>query len=298
MEVRPVGRCRRPGYPSRDEVLRDPGLLRRNVPPAWRKSARVTAAMSIMLAVGQQTNSGCGCDPAPKVAPLFFHGGGVGSAGCLVVTAPVFLSEEEALKAISEEFESAGISLSRRDVTLDDVLVPRHELTGYDPETFEWIYKTEMFPLKVDLVDLAGRVAVEYVATDDCFNLGAKPGSDTIQKYACREVASGVGTLIRASRKAPKMFYGVFYDPMTSLVEESETVSTANTKTGAGTSDAGRAAKGGSDAPNGFKPNESEILEKQLNRYKKYDEARQLSRDQLRLQVRDFIEWLKGQGVI
>jgi hypothetical protein len=47
------------------------------------------------------------------VAPIFEHGEGRGATGCVVVTFPVFLSEEEAMQVIREELAEHGIDLTR-----------------------------------------------------------------------------------------------------------------------------------------------------------------------------------------
>ena len=112
MEVRPVKTYRRPQYPQKTAVGRDPSLLRR-IPHRWAKNTAVLTALGMTL-----TFSACshGVSPAPAgsaapetpagsptpantpamVAPIFEHGGGSGSFGCVSVVAPYFLSEEEA----------------------------------------------------------------------------------------------------------------------------------------------------------------------------------------------------------
>ena len=57
------------------------------------------------------------------MAPVFIHGEGTGAYGCIAVTAPFFLSEEEAWEIIKSEAESyKGITFARNTPpVLEDV---------------------------------------------------------------------------------------------------------------------------------------------------------------------------------
>ena len=269
-QVRKVRRQRRPGYPTRPEVVRDPELLRRHVPSTWRKSAQVTAALSIMLAAGCQHGDPLKGGASKRVAPIFAHGNGRGTLGCVMVTPPTFLSEQDAVQLIAEELGKAGLSMSQTDVTLEKVLVPRIKWAKHDPKDKEPKTIQETHPLVMDLVNAENTVAVEYVGMEDYLQLGGEPARVSIQAFDFQTVAGKVAGVIGASRKAPKMRYGVFYDP----------IPVAKYPEWPGRENAKKVAEWGEEC-------------KKI-RAKALEDSKEL----LRAQVRDFIEWLKGQGAI
>jgi hypothetical protein len=62
---------------------------------------------------------------APAVAaPIFEHGEGHGSVGCVVITPPVFLSEEEALKIIRESLAGYGLDIRLDQMEITDIEIP------------------------------------------------------------------------------------------------------------------------------------------------------------------------------
>jgi hypothetical protein len=309
-QVRKVRRQRRPGYPTRPEVTRDAELLRRHVPSAWKKSAQVTAVLSIMLAAGCRNDVVTKDPTAVQVAPVFVHGEGMGSVGCVVTAPPAFLSEEEALGVISDELAKAGLSMTQRNLTLEQVLIPRLQFSGYFRRVFVSEFTENSFPLVADLVNPQKGVAVKYVAPADCDELGATPSDSTLRTYDCRDIAGKVGGALRTSRKAPGMAYGVFYDPMCRAEfpehprykQQREAIST---NAAADPSSPEAAAEKQKELEAWIKHREHAATEtrKEIDAWEKQSAqveatARAQSLDLLRAQVRDFIEWLKGQGAI
>ncbi len=302
--VRPVRRQRRPVYPTRPEVARDPELLRRHTPSAWRKSTQVTAALSILIASGCNGGGNPKGGKAEKVAPVFEHGEGRGVVGCVMVTPPVFVSEEEALQLISDELGRVGLTMSKQNVTLDRVLVPRVIFTGFDPKTQQPKREEKQFPLVVDLMDPVKSVAVEFVGTQDCLQLGGEPARISIQDYDCRGVAAKVGEVIRQTRKAPRMHYGLFYDPMLTAnmppKPKPETKGKQEPVNPTGTSNSLEVlgAKLRNLAASVEVEDKAKTAAWQEQCRQVYDDAKKESLELLRAQVKDFIEWLKGQGTI
>jgi hypothetical protein len=72
----------------------------------------------------------------PNVSPVFIHGRGRGSYGCVSVAPPSFLSEDEAFEVIQREAQKYGLVFSRDTAALEDVFVPAN--------TGEGLYKGEM----------------------------------------------------------------------------------------------------------------------------------------------------------
>lgn len=286
LRARPVRRYASPAFPTKLEVLADATQLEKHLPPAWFSRADMASAVTVFLAanaagcsgaVGQDRAAGTGTASAKAaiVAPLFEHGEGRGSVGCSAVAPPVFLSEEEALQVISEELTHHGLDMSQRDVEMSSVSI---KSVHYQRE-YNWvsgrieIRSTEKrAPLSVDLHDQNKRVAVEFVSRPDYFELGGRQSSASIQGYDLKQVSSDVAREVRRAGKG--VYFGTMYDPMTCL----SLPITRKIKRGESVG--------------------SPIEDPQAFWQKRQEAARAESRRMLRRQVRDFVDWLKGQGVI
>ncbi len=275
LECAPMKHCRFPVYPTRLEILADPDLLKRHIPPAWLSRGEMAGLLSVFLAVN---GTGCskdqpagsstrpaGNDLAGKaaiVAPVFEHGEGRGATGCVVVNPPVFLSEEEALQVITEELARAGLSSFEQEVTLEGVLIPPRRLQFKT----DWVggsHKAETVaiperakPLKVDLNDPTHRIAVEFIAHADYLDLGGASSMSTVQGYDMKDAASWVGKHVREQGRG--LYAAVLYDPVARLAVDRQ--------------------------PGDWR--------------KQMEEKKAESKRLLRLQVKDFVDWLKGQGAI
>jgi len=272
MDAKPVRRYRVPAYPTRLEVLADPDILARNVPHNWQQNALTATALGVFLAANSCALADEGPKPpSPKaavVAPIFDHGGGRGATGCVVVAPPVFLSEEEALQVITEELTKSGLEVTGKNVVLKGVEVPQHQehfrQVGDDwkEEIREVPGKGE--PLSADVADDKHHVAVEFVSGSDYFRLGGAMSGSTVQLYDFKDVAANVAKAVEKQR--PGVYFGTFYDPMVKLGRSQINV----------------------DDEKDWRTRWEQA------RKQGGTEAKRL----LRLQVKDFVDWLKGQGVI
>jgi hypothetical protein len=273
MDVKPVKRYRVPAYPTRLEVLADPGVLAQHVPHGWNRNAVTATALGVFLAANSYTHAESeGAQPtdskAAVVAPIFEHGDGRGSIGCVAVAPPVFLSEEEALQVINEELAQAGIETTGTNVVLDGVALSRRR---EDYRMVDGEYKREVIedestrtPLKADLTDSKHHIAIEFLSNDDYFPLGGASSMSTVQSYDFKDIAKRVVDTVK--KDGSGVYFGTFYDPMVSM----------------------RMDYSAGDIQEDWQTRWTEAREKGG------EEARRL----LRLQVKDFIDWLKGQGVI
>ncbi len=292
-QVRKVRRQRRPGYPTRPEVARDPELLRRHVPAAWKKSAQVTAALSIMLASAHAQDAPTKAK-TKHVAPIFEHGDGYNFYGGPPSSPPAYISEEEGCKIIAEELQKAGISAASRNEEFKDIPIRYDEkaIKKQDPwecsdddpsEHGGFSQRPKRFALKgdtalkVDLVDEQKGLAVEFVSFDDTQAMGGRLCYGMGVMTDVHGVAEALQTKIDAAEKAPAMYYGIFYDP------------TLPPK----------------DVPLQYAPKSASSEEKQriavnnnIAYRKSFEHPSPESIELLRAQVRDFITWLKGQGAI
>lgn len=264
MEIRPVKTYKVPGYPDKLTVLDDPDMLKR-VPERWKNNARALFAMSALFAV-----TAAGCGPVPDitsgkddgkdswiknnlalVAPIFEHGDGRGGFGCVSVSPPVFLSEEEAMDVIRAEAKDAGITLESDSPTLKSVRIPK---TMYYKPTDS----TKKGDLELDGYDADKKIAVEFVSIDDYENWHIKEHD---------WVSAGSYNFIDAAKllrnglegKTQGTTVGVFYDSA---------------------------------------PFDMSLWEQDLSFEEMEEELKERSVENLRQQVRDFIEWLKGEGII
>jgi len=65
------------------------------------------------------------------VAPLFIHGDGLGSFGCVSVAPHVFFSEEEAFQIIQEESKKYRLEFKKDEITIEDIEIPVTDLYPY-----------------------------------------------------------------------------------------------------------------------------------------------------------------------
>jgi hypothetical protein len=293
MTVKQVNRYGSPAYPTRLEVLAQPELLRRHVPPGWRKCAEVALAGAALLAASGVGLAGEKAGPPGKaaiVAPLFEHGEGRGVTGCVVHNPPVFLSEEEALQVIKEELAKTGVRLAEPGGDLPGVAIPRrmvHYKKVDDRHVSEVVeQKDKAKPVSLDAQDPERKVAVEFVSRQDYHDLGGPFSPSTVEEYDFKKVARELGE--RASASPRPIRLGVFYDPATvhdlqKMYGDDKELQALNEKR---------------------RLDKSPELQRLINERavqigrQWHDKAAAESRALLRQQVKDFADWLKAQGAI
>ena len=273
MRTESFNKYRTPRYPTKLQILEDPQLLEKHIPPAWLSNRELAAVLGLCLAAN---TAGCaengpngsttrkpiatGQSSANMVAPVFPKESAPaepvqdrGMPGCIAVAPPVFLSEEEALQVITEELNSNGIVLSERDVKIDSVTITGKAMEfrqDWISDTRDWKFKELTEQFEVDAVDPVNDVAVEYIAEKDekfFFAIDGIYGSRPAAELLTRQV----------SKQDIGLRLGTFYHPQEGL-------------------------------PRKFRWARGE------ERQEAVEECERL----LRLQVNDFVDWLKGQGVI
>jgi hypothetical protein len=282
MKPKPVQNIAQPAYPTRREVLAGAASF-----------ALVNLAGSSFVFAEAESD-------AIAVAPIFEHGDGRGATGCVVVSPPVFLSEEEAMQIIHEELVKHGVQL-KDGVVLESVRIPQRMRT-YD---FEEIgkkasektvveSKKHAKPFALSGIDSEKNIAVEFVSKQHYFDLGgvqesyssnelddtdARAETDSrgaraalhyssAQTYDFRTTAEFVAAQVKNQGKGP-IHLGLFYDPLRQ---------------------ARRTTREKDDL--------LELREALEMRGKSRDQKKDASKQLLRLQVQDFVAWLKEQQVI
>lgn len=305
LAARPVRRLHPPVYPTRLEVLANPEVLRRHsgLPDLFRGEGVPLAAALMAVGLGGCTDA----DPSPEarrkaalervaaaaiVAPIFEHGEGRGLTGCAVVSPAVFLSEEEALQVVREELSLADLDMTDSNVPMDDVRIRRFE---WGPAT-DWIGGKQSFrrlptpsrvPLELDLKDSQHAVAIEFVSMhDDAALRASSPGPLSVSEVEMIDTARQIARRVRADGRGA--FVGVFYDPV--FDRKALGLNPRNDDVARELRDLSRTVLvySGSYASEQDKQRSARIREMMSTEPKRL----------LREQVRDFVEWLKGQGAI
>jgi hypothetical protein len=304
MEAKPVKRIADPRYPTRLEVLADRELLEKHMPAAWKSCAEIASAAAILLTVNncwaQQPLSG-NVKTKAIVAPIFEHGEGRASDGCMVVNPPVFLSEQDAMQVIREELQKSGVILSDEKVILFDGSISQDQkklfenigkniqtgkskppvLQNFDPKT------GKIIPVVRESYDPRKKVGIAVVDKDDYHELGGAPSASSVQSYNFKKVAQEVRDLV--ATKDNDLYFGIFYDPTGARGKSNSQTNEFSNKLREL-----RAELQETTDPTAKQQKSDEI--KTL--MKQSLDPKQESRRLLRMQVKDFIDWLKGQGVI
>jgi len=258
-----------------------------------------TQAIEIDTEQAYNENATQGTTPEPanfiNVAPLFVHGAGTGSIGCEMIVPPVFMSEQEALAIIRSISEAAGLNLSA------SLTPPAYRATDNRTDSEyagEQDYALVLGGGKVglDLYDKNKNVAVAYISMREAGAKYVDSAGETIEDphgsayYNPRELARL--TIEDFAKQRGDISIGVLYDPGVSWGSE-----------------------GHQNVLNRFEENHRMLFDtyERLQNgnwpdefHEKYDEirseyeidARALIEQDLRNQVRDFLEWLQGQGII
>ncbi|MCL2757621.1 MAG: hypothetical protein FWD43_06045 [Coriobacteriia bacterium] len=280
LKITPVAKQVIPRYPDQYSTQLD-SLLLENKPLRWMKAPVTGAVLTAVVALGL-----AGCSPSvgattmgdpqplpttltdtphvlPNIpvdgsiqTPFFEHGRGIGSYGCVSITAPVFLSEADAYSIISTEFKRLDLTVQRGGPTVVDIQVP-----AVDPSYPGGSVGTTNGDLVFDFSVKDKNIVMEYVSYQDMEMWEAHGSYSTVYRYDYIEAAKTLNDSLNASY--PQNIHGVFYEP----------------------------------AELGFKINDSETPEREIIMYSS-EETRQRAQDELRAQVKDFIEWLIAQGVI
>ncbi|MDP4183245.1 MAG: hypothetical protein Q8942_19420 [Bacillota bacterium] len=318
MELKPIKNYKRPLYPTKSIVLKNPELLK-NLPSRWKNNIYVCIALSSLMAVsisGCQKyegtkgasvngstydqnpdivspdssaiasvtpnlglNSGCPAKNTTKVninssntisistnsivniptpnnnaneankliPPIFVHGDGRGSFGCVSVSPPVFLSEEEAYQVICEEAKSYGIEFIKDSIVIKDTYIPKTYI--YVDVKGNGIGK-DKGNLTVDGFDKNKKIGFEFVSKDDFIKWSVEQKCiSTAENYNLIDAAKVLREGL--AKKPDEASIGVFYDPVSKLLYDKE---------------------GKIQTLQGI--------------------------EELKLQVRDFLSWLKAQQII
>jgi hypothetical protein len=245
------------------------------MPERWKKSVYVNAALSTLLIF---TLTSCrerkvsGVDQNEKkaqVAPVFDHGNGRGSFGCMSIAPPSFLSEEEAFQVIQEEVKKYGISFEKEGLTIESVklpetkyyLRPEEKIENYK-EDGDIIDSSKIGDLKLDGYDGGKKIGFEFVSKEDYDSWHVEEGiRSSVEDFDFLSTAAILRDGLEKDNGEASI--GVFYNPMVMLSKE--------------------------ELKLGDEDRDWEGMAVKVN---------DMGKNELRMQVKDFLEWLKAQGII
>ena len=286
ISVTPVKKYTAPKYPTKIETVQTPGLLKK-LPTNWEKNVAVIAAVGMLGAMSltscrvfeSDTETGrpsptSGENPGQEivenllnVAPIFLHGSGTGSIGCDMVAPPVFLSEQEALAIIKSVAETEGLTFGDKP---PEYTATKNEIEARSNREKNYILGNGNIGL--DLYDDEKGVAVTYISMEAAEQIYHDGPWSSATLYAPRELAELTAEDFAAQQG--DITIGVFYDPNKSWESEEHQKIFAEYNN----------------------HNSEKSWEERVEQYK--HDVKLLIEENLRAQVRDFIEWLQGQGII
>jgi hypothetical protein len=302
MVVQGLRAYRSPPYPDMPAILDDPYILK-TLPERWKRNAAVCAALAatsamLLTACGSQAEPAAASTgprqtssplaslqptpsltlpptpspspsltplptPSPQVqkgipVPLFEHGVGRGGFGCVSVAPPAFLSEDEAFEVIKEEAAGAGLLVEQRGVQLENIDLPITSMYTDKTKHHGYLKGT----LVLDGINEEKKIAYEYVSTEDIeLWRGKSDMASSVSDYDFLNTAKDLSVSINQYDSG--MAVAVFYDPGYKYDDSIRQIVTES-----GTEDAA------------------------------IQQIKELVQVDLRAQVRDFIAWLKAQGII
>ncbi len=269
------------------------------IPTAFRSGKVAAAAILIIIAL-----SACPpMNPIPKpkppkpappptlvAAPIFEHGHGrhLHGPGLIATTTP--LSEEDANSIILQQLYWSGIKPYETNVELEHASVPgrRQTLTKQNGATkinVQVIPDSDK-PLNLDAVDREKFVAFEFVSAADFADLGGPRQDSSIKALDLKELAHFLSANLDGTNEP--VYLAVFYDPLHDPV--------AAELAGLGYDCELPDYEGDRlQCVDDYYQREAQAIAK----WRDQDEAIQArSRELLLEQVKDFIQWLRQQGVI
>ena len=267
MRLNPVNRYPSPGFPTRRIIDEHPELLAL-VPQRWQGNPVVIAALTgvclLMASSRSQAVTKAKSQVASRVAPVFIHGDGRGSFGCIAVSPPVFLSEVEARQIIVEEAKRGGIDFEPDVRTLPDSVVTFSAPTPVSARVRDSL-------LKLDGSDERRNISYEYVSRQDYADWRGWSTTGFVDAFpVARRLREGLIV------KRPSGTYVLFYDPASDPPADSLI-----------------------RYPHPNVPGQQLTPRQRCeNCDARSQAAKAVDAEQLRAQVRDFITWLKAQGVI
>jgi hypothetical protein len=145
-----------------------------------------------------------------NIAPVFAHGEGRGAIGCEVISPPVFISEDEAMKIIMDKLTAEGYNFSREKCPTFSF-----EVYPIANECDEPKGKMKL-KLKMDAYNSNSKWAIQFISTDDHDKFKNDNCWSSVSGYDAKKAAEIINQELKKQKRTNAV---VFYDPMPSADE-------------------------------------------------------------------------------
>ncbi len=300
MKLKPVKKYSKPAYP----IEKDFNPTNTNHYPFLSKVA-ITTALSLIFLTSCKTNNSLKSitkienldaredsvknkqkNDHPQIlkAPVFVHGEGRGSVGCMAVSSPVFVSETDARDIILESFSKQGISFKESKKVFE----------GLDNQNFKDNYINHNFvsdseiqkdtlsivPITINYYSPEKNLGILYISNRDFNKYVKNPKTSSVSSYDLYGLANLISKEINSYNK---FTCAVFYDPV--IYNNNAIVNKKLKKI--------KVKIYGYYQKNKLSKKEKAELNELQNNYSLNSEAitTVMSIDSLKAQVNDFIDW-------
>ncbi|OGF48377.1 MAG: hypothetical protein A2231_10275 [Candidatus Firestonebacteria bacterium RIFOXYA2_FULL_40_8] len=254
-----------PLYNAQKEFLAKKDVLGKYIPVSWSKNSVITAVLSAILIGGYGSKLDAQLNDNVKkedlkegkkqldqnkavnlFPPLFEHGEGKGAIGCIVTAPPVFISEADAREIIEEECRKAGLTFDKHDFEVKDVAVrERNErlievyvnekegkeknkkLTEEDKKRLEWyIERMQGKMLKLDGYNSKIGFGYEFISNEEYNDVDSMRDENdkldlvemsTVTEFNMKKAGQKLRNVLRKNGKFPSV---VFYDPLVNMLDD------------------------------------------------------------------------------
>lgn len=236
MEIKPVKKKKEPDYPTLEFYVKNPEMLSRNIPESWMKNKYVATSIAAFILCGTPHSNGKSVTAAieiidklnsddkatnennptmsdsMKVAPIFAHGDGSGSTGCIVMSPPVFISEDEAKSIIFEALAKENILFDTKNCPTLKFDAP--PLANDCLKEIERMTKTTQVKITMDGYNADYNLAIQFMSSKDFRTFRIEDGCYSSGSHYDTKTAA---ELLRAELKKKGILNAaVFYDPLPS----------------------------------------------------------------------------------
>lgn len=306
MKVQPVKNYKTPSYPTREEYLSQKNNLSKNLPDRWLNNKVVAGALAFLFLGNNSDTNTASVKPnlnaiildteksetltikkvksdekVPSIAPLFIHGGGRGSSGCVIINPPSFLTEEEARQIIETELKKEGIIFDQKNYRVDNAVFERRytfQMDDYstedDIESYLPFRENDKDTVVLDAFSTKYNLGYEFVSVDDSHLFGSELDASSVQSY---DLISASQRLREKMKESGKINTVIFYDP----IEDNEEIQTKNKTL---------------DELKRYTFDKKEDSDTEWQERRKI--ANEKSYELLKKQVADFIDWVKKEGLL
>jgi len=311
MTIKPLKSYKAPAYPTFEESKMDAQLLKR-LPRRWGKNSPIASLLGTGIII-QIAGAGRGDDgavkvnvqivapaeplpkavadavralPATRVAPILedaLANDGRGGFGCVAISAPVFLSENEAIDLIEAELKKTGLQWKDM-VSVDGLKIPaasaKRDLMG-GREDREDTRKLQVKTLvegtyTFDLGTEDRSVVVKFLQMKDFDLWNDNRNMSTWQSFDFASLASEISDTFKQRANGKPVIIGIFFEPST-YPEKKER----------------------EKRPEQGKVDLDKIREQVRTDYEKIrQETKERAKEKLRQQVQHFVDYLKQEGVV